>query len=154
MGLITSIDPNLISLHKHWCQADAVKQFIYADIKEGKATGLPEWLEDLGNKSSQMSRLCIWYALLYVIIEGFKELKLSYPEVDECLNNEEYVNYLRRFRNAVFHYQKDPFSEKIMQFLEAKESEIWIRKLNEAFEKYFLENLPIKEDTEKIKSLI
>lgn len=147
------MDPNLISLHKHWCTADAVKQFITSDIPNMDKSDLPPWLASLGSLHSQMSRICVWYALLYVIVEGFKDLNLSHSAVDKCLVNDEYVNYLRRFRNAVFHYQKNPFSEKLLQFLEAEDSEIWIKELNKALEQFFIETLPIKEQLEQIKNM-
>lgn len=147
------MNPVLISLHKHWCTADAVKQFVTADLKEFKNGEFPEWFAAIGNTQSKMSRMCVWYALLYVVVEGFKELKLSHPAVDECLKNDEYVNQLRRFRNAIFHYQKNPFSEKLLEFLEAEESENWIRELNKALEKFFLDALPIEEQIEKIKNM-
>ena len=96
-------------------------------------------------------RLSVWYALLYVVIEGFKELKLSHPEVDDLLKNEELVDSLRLFRNAVFHYQKDPITEKLLKFLAEKNSEYWIMDINKALEKFFLESLPINQYIDQIK---
>ena len=145
--------PELIALHKHWCTADAVKQFISADVPGKGKEEYPEWLMKLGNTASMFHRLSVWYSLLYVVVEGFRELKLTYPEVDELLKNEEYVDCLRLFRNATFHYQKDPLTEKALKFLEAKDSEKWIRGLNKALEKYFLEALPIKDHIEALKHI-
>lgn len=147
------MNPDLISLHKHWCTADAVKQFVTTDLKKLNDGDFPQWFAELWNMHSKMSRMCVWYALLYVVVEGYKELNLSHTAVDKCLSNDEYVNYLRRFRNAVFHYQKNQFSEKLLEFLEAKESEDWIRDLNKALEKYFFDSLPIKEQIEHIKKM-
>ncbi len=101
--------------------------------------------------ASMFARLSVWYALLYVVVEGFRELNLSHPEVDELLKNEECVDCLRLFRNATFHYQNDPLTEKTLKFLEAKDSENWIRALNKALEKFFLQNLPIEQHINEIK---
>lgn len=141
----------IISLYKHWCIADAVKQFISSKVPDKGYEELPEWFNELGNMASMFSRLSVWYALLYVVVEGFQELNLSHPEVDKLLTNKECVDCLRLFRNATFHYQKDPLSEKALKFLEAQDSEKWIRSLNKALEKYFLENLPIEHHIEQFK---
>jgi len=131
------MDPEIISLHKRWCTADAVKQFISADVPVKRSEEYPQWFKDLGNKASMFHRLSVWYALLYVVVEGFRELKLIHPEIDNLLKNDECVDCLRLFRNAIFHYQKDPLTEKEFKFLEAKDSEKWIRELNKALENFF-----------------
>ena len=38
----------MISLHKHWITADAVKQVVFAEINPGKDIDLPEYLIELG----------------------------------------------------------------------------------------------------------
>lgn len=141
----------IISLHKYWITADAVKQVIFAEINLGKDIGLPDYLIDLGKFHSSFARLFVLYGLICVVIEGYKELKLIDEEIDSLLKKQEYVNTLRLFRNSVFHYQKDPIPEKGLKFFEAKGGEEWIRKLHKAFELFFLNRLPIKETLDKIK---
>jgi len=47
-----------------------------------------------------------WYASLWVVVEGWKELELDDSSIDKLLNAApEYVDLLRRYRNGVFHYQ-------------------------------------------------
>jgi hypothetical protein len=72
-----------------------------------------------------------------VVIEGYVELDYHDAEVDAFLSNEDYVSRLRRFRNATFHYQEDPFSPKLLEFLQAENSSEWIRNLSHALEKFF-----------------
>jgi hypothetical protein len=149
------MNSKLVSLFGHWCNADAVRIFVHADIPANERdAGLPEELAKLGEFSSSFSRLCVWYALLFVVLEGYRELKLVDPEVDALLERFSYVESLRTFRNATFHYQKDPISDKAMAFLTAADSEVWIRKLNRALDRYFLVNLPIKEQIESMKERI
>lgn len=81
--------------------------------------------------------MSVWYSLLYVVIESCVELGYHDTEVDAFLSNEDYVSRLRRFRNATFHYQEDPFSSKLLEFLEAENSSGWIRNLSHAFENFF-----------------
>lgn len=133
----------LISLHKHWLNADALEHVIA--IKMGGTSDLPNNLLNLAEIHSSFARLSVLYGLIYVVIEGYEELKCQDLEVDTLLARKDFVDALRLFRNATFHYQKHAISEKALQFLELKESEIWIRKLHLAFKKYFEKILPIKE---------
>ncbi|MBF0475906.1 MAG: hypothetical protein HQK59_08730 [Deltaproteobacteria bacterium] len=145
------MDIKIVALHKHWITADAVKQFVSSNVIERGSEEFPAWFKDLGNMASMFARMSVWYALLYVVVEGFRELNLSHPEVEELLKNEEYLDSLRLFRNATFHYQKNPLTEKAWRFLLAKDSEIWIKHINDAFEKFFFENLPLEQFVNEIK---
>ncbi|NUY57665.1 hypothetical protein HLG76_14170 [Salinivibrio sp. EAGSL] len=140
----------LISLHKHWLNADSVKEVIATEI--GDDHGLPEGLADFAELHSSFARLSVLYGLIYVVIEGYKELKCTNPKVDELLSQEHFVDALRLFRNSTFHFQKDPIPEKAMKFLELPESESWIRALHLAFKKFFEAELPIKEMMDKLNA--
>ncbi len=76
-----------------------------------------------------------------MIIEGWKELKLSDETIDKLIAFS-YTEKLRLFRNATFHYQKEPISPKIVQFLGTEEeaSEKWINALYTEFGRYFKAN--------------
>lgn len=145
------MNPQLVALHKYWCTADAVKQFVSADLPNIDNFDAEDWVKEIGSMASTLHRMSVWYSLIYVVVEGYKELKCSHEAVDELLRNEEYVGFLRLFRNATFHYQKDPLTGRAQKFLMAKDSEIWIRELNKAFEKFFLDNLSIREFLNAVK---
>jgi hypothetical protein len=51
-------------------------------------------------------KMCLWYGMLYVVVEGWKESGLSDPEVDRLLASPN-TELLRRFRNGMFHFQTD-----------------------------------------------
>ena len=140
----------LISLHKHWLNADAVKEVVNSPIKEGH--GLPEELAKFAELQTSFAKLSVVYGLIYVVIEGYKELKCTDADIDELLAEAEFVDALRLFRNATFHFQKNPIPEKVMKFLDMPESEKWIRSLHRAFKMYFERNLPISEWLDQIKS--
>jgi hypothetical protein len=135
----------LAALHKHWCTADAVKLTIRVPIHDGLPPDWPEDLLALAQMHSAFLRIATWYSLLYVVVEGYRELKLDDARINELLANEQMTDALRRFRNAVFHYQEDPVGPKLMTFLEAKESETWAGQLHTAFKAYFEAALPLKE---------
>jgi len=44
-----------------------------------------------------------------------------------------------------FHYQEDPLAEKIIGFLDKKDSEHWIHELNKQLQAFFIQALPIQE---------
>ena len=138
----------LISLHKHWLNADAIKHVVKTKI--GGNSGLPKELQEFAEIHSAFARISVFYGLIYVVIEGYLELNLSNENVDSLLAKDEFVNALRLFRNATFHYQKQATPEKALKFLELKESEHWIRELHLAFKLYFEETLPIKEWYDKL----
>jgi hypothetical protein len=93
----------------------------------------------------------VWYALLYVVVEGYKDLDLKFDPVDKLLAQEEFVNLLRLFRNATFHYQEDPLTDKVIGFLEKKDSEYWIYELNKQLEAFLLQALPINKTLDLIE---
>lgn len=140
----------LISLHKHWLNADAVKEVVSTMI--GDDLGLPMGLTKFAELHSSFARLSVLYGLVYVVIEGYRELKCSNSEVNEILSQEDFVDALRLFRNSTFHYQKKPIPKKAMRFLELPESENWIRALHLAFKKFFETELPIKKMMDKLNA--
>jgi len=80
-----------------------------------------------------------WYGGLYVVIESWKTLKLSDPDIDELLLSPN-VDLLRRYRNGVFHFQKDYYDKRFIDFIAEGENTVeWVRRLNTAFGKLFLE---------------
>jgi len=58
--------------------------------------------------------LSYWYAGLYVVCEGWQELKLSDPEILDLLKSP-HLEGLKRFRNGVYHYQADYFDKRLMR---------------------------------------
>ncbi len=139
---IYELDPQIVSLHRHWCIADSIKYAIL--VSNPEKTILKKEFDNLGIIHSTFLRLCVWYSLEYILIEGYKELKIVNEQIDLLLIPG-YVDKLRLFRNATFHYQKNPISEKLLSFLEQDESQNWVKKLHKAFKDYFEMILPIGE---------
>lgn len=80
-----------------------------------------------------------WYASLYVVIEGWKELKSHDQPIDRLLENKQYVDLLKRYRNGIFHFQKKYFDERLMNFIkEGEKTAIWAKSLHNEFSRYFL----------------
>ena len=137
-----SLDPKIqkippeVALHRYFIWANKMRTDFDALLAKRKNTQVPEdptLIED----NLYMS---YWYAGLYVVIEGWQELKLQDTVVDNLLSREDYVDLLRRYRNGVFHYQKDYFDSRFADvWFQDKEFVAWVRELNRQFGRYFLQ---------------
>ena len=79
-----------------------------------------------------------WYGGLFVVIEGWKELGLTDKKINALLNSPN-IDLLRRYRNGVFHFQKDYSDERFLGFMrDGRNCVDWIRNLNQEFGRYFL----------------
>jgi hypothetical protein len=82
--------------------------------------------------------MCLWYGMLFVVIEGWQEAKLADAEVDRLLTSPN-VLLLRRFRNGMFHFQKEQWlSPKLSDFCGSKDSVVWVRTLTKELRRFFL----------------
>lgn len=79
-----------------------------------------------------------WYGALFVLIEGWQFLKLHDEAIDKLLESP-YLDLLRRYRNAVFHFQSK-FSDKrfVELMLSGEECVDWVRQVHAEFGRYFL----------------
>jgi hypothetical protein len=111
---------DLIVLHRYWLAADAVKQFIAAKLPGRDTTKLPKDLVGVAEIWSGVLRMQVFYGLMYVVIEGYRELDCHDAALDELLSQTHYVEALRRFRNATFHFQKKFVSPKLLAFSKLK----------------------------------
>jgi hypothetical protein len=137
----------LAALYKQWVIADAIRVAIGHTPRgaEEAATKFGPSLVSAALQQSTMARLEVWYALLYVVVEGYKELGYRFESLDSLLAAGEYMEPFRRFRNATFHYQEDPFSAKLVDFLAMDGSEHWVKEVNKRLEAFFTATLPIDE---------
>ena len=77
-----------------------------------------------------------WYASLYVVVRGFRNLRLIDPRINALLASPN-VKALRRCWNGVFHYQPDYFSATLLEPIQSPNFIGWVRELMEAFCAYF-----------------
>ena len=83
--------------------------------------------------------MCLWYGMLYVVIEGWREADLSDPEVDRLLASPN-VDFLRKFRNGMFHFQQDTWlSQKLHDFIKPQHGTVdWVISLTSKFRRFLL----------------
>ena len=150
----------LISFYKYWIHSN----ICYEGFKNYISTNVDTILENIKELDFLKYHLLnldhhgfyrsYWYSSLYVVIEGYKELKINNPEIDELLTEAEFVDKLRLFRNSIFHYQKDIYNTKFLGVDDSDEFVEWIYKLHNLFGKKIIEEmyLSLPEDAaENIK---
>lgn len=72
-----------------------------------------------------------WYASFYVVVEGCKELKLENDNINFLIDNFiDETDTLRKFRNTIYHYQKEIFDTRFIAGLQNQELILWISCLN------------------------
>ena len=127
-------DIEIFSLHKYFVWANKMRTNFDDLLNQNKQEIIPH------SKFEMESNLYMsyWYGGLYVVIEGWKELGLADEKIDALLYSPN-VNLLRRYRNGVFHFQRDYFDERFLGFIRDGINCIeWIRNLNLEFGRYFL----------------
>ncbi len=116
----------IASLHRHFIWANRMR--VHFDrMLGGPRRDEDEWLVEARLYMSY------WYAGLYVVIEGWRELRLSDRAVDNLLASPN-VALLGRFRNGVFHFQRKYNDARFTALLtEGEEVVEWVRTLNREF---------------------
>jgi hypothetical protein len=87
--------------------------------------------------------MCYWYSSLYVVIEAWEKLGFTDPIVDRLLSGpSQFPSLLRRYRNAIFHYQSSLDDPRFVELLEhGAEHVYWIRSLHYELVRSFAEHL-------------
>ena len=94
---------------------------------------------DISDPITIFAFFCYWFASLYVVIGGWRELGLKDDKIDALLGSD-YVNLLRRLRNGVFHFQRDYFDPRFREYLKTGDPATnWADDLHDEFSRYFLE---------------
>jgi hypothetical protein len=84
-------------------------------------------------------KMCLWYGMLYVVIEGWRDAKLTDLEVDRLLASPN-TKLLRRFRNGMFHFQKDQWLPPKLSdfFVPTNKTVEWVRALTAELRRYLM----------------
>jgi hypothetical protein len=127
-------DEQIFTLHRYFVWASRQRHYFFDGVPE---TEFPEDPEASRNwVRTQFVNLCYWMASLYVVVEGWRDLKLSDAEIDTLLESP-HVAALRRFRNGVFHFQKNYFDDRFIGLFE-EGGPVWASTLHKAFSRFFI----------------
>ena len=125
---------SLLSLHRYFIWANRMRTH-FDDLLQSGGYATPT-----GEIESRLY-MSYWYAGLYVVTEGWKELKLSNASIDALLGSPN-LDLLRRYRNGAFHFQGEYNDNRFTELIEQGTNVVsWVRALNEQFGRYFLETL-------------
>lgn len=100
--------------------------------------------------------LILWLASLYVVVDAWKELGKTDKVVSELLDSyDDYSQLMRRFRNAVYHYQPTPLCEKLTTFLDPGSEVLpWATALQFEFQRVLLSLVPMDEVGDEMRRII
>jgi hypothetical protein len=132
-GRIIVKDSEIFNLYKYFIWADRMKN-AFDDLLQ---QNIQEMIPRARFEIEYNFYMSYWFSGLYVVIEGWQQVRLKDEEIGALLNSAN-VQLLRRYRNGVFHFQKDYFDERFLVFLRDGTSRIeWIRKLHQEFDRFF-----------------
>ncbi|WP_109506828.1 hypothetical protein [Nocardioides speluncae] len=122
----------VMALHKYFLNADFLRDVFMRRINRDKS---PSEIDPV-TSMEDMIAMSLWYATVYVVIEGWREARLVDPELDDLLADEN-VDRLRRFRNQIFHYQREYDNPKLLEFMgttdaDARAATDWIKRTHQA----------------------
>lgn len=131
-----TMSDELITLSRYFIWADTMKRHFEETLRKSGSVDLN------GPRGIDVAMyMCLWYGCLYVVVEAWRELGLRDQEVDNLLTSP-HVDLLRRYRNAVFHYQKEYWPERFMAFLrEGEDSASWVRAVHNELQRYLTDFL-------------
>ncbi len=137
---MNKIKPRLksyLTLHKYYIYSNRMNYHFDLLIKDKIINNISVSNDIFTDELIYMS---YWYSSLYVVIEGWRELNLKDDRIDTLLKSSN-LDYLKRFRNGVFHFQRDYLDNRLIEFLSSNENPVkWVRELNLAFNEWFIEN--------------
>lgn len=121
----------LLSLHRYYIWANRMRTHFDSLLASGAhASGQGE--------IESVLYMSYWYGGLYVVIEGRKELGFTDEAVDRLLGSPN-VDLLRRYRNGVFHFQRQYNDQRFLHLITQGTNVVqWVRDLNQQLGRYFL----------------
>ncbi len=139
------LTPEIITLHRYFIWADRMRVHFDEILKRAESKPVAVELPKTENGIDTFLYMSLWYGTFYVLIEGWQELKLTDPKIDSLLKSPN-VELLRRYRNGVFHFQKEYYDKRFMELMsEGQDIANWIRNLRDEFSRWFIDihrNMP------------
>ena len=138
-----SVDPNgwspVVSLYRYftWSETMRVKfHELASDLLEGKPP-VPEVEWQDPTIQEIFAYMSFWYGALFVVIEGWKQLRLKDGPVELLLSFTN-VDLLKRYRNGTFHFQRHYFDSRLVAFVElGADNYVWADVLSDKLGDYF-----------------
>lgn len=127
----TTINDPVLRLAHYWLSAKLMHEHLH-DLRHH--FGTLDAIEEAGEIMDFEVYLGFWLSALYVVAEGFVELRLKDPEIEPLIAA--HIDSLRLYRNATFHFQRKP--DKHVQFHDGKAVRLnWAEELHAALHTFF-----------------
>lgn len=116
------------TLHTYWMAARQMQKRFEEELVRGDSMREPI-------KNVFMNH---WYGALYIVIEGWRSLRLRDAVIRDLLRRRGLVELLRNYRNGVFHYHRRPWEGPFRGLIANERTVPWIRSLTDEFGRWFL----------------
>jgi len=122
------------SIYRQWIWADHLRNYFGAELPEkefdlsGNFTIEPYWMF-----------MCLWYGVLFSVLEALKKIKVNVPEVQKDID--QMYPILKEYRNAVFHVPKEYWSDKWRKLILDRTSADKINLIHKQVGIFLLKNL-------------
>ena len=142
--------PPIFSLHRYWIYSNRMREYFEAALTASQQDSTSLAKETDPTKAIvEAAKFSIgpgifmsyWYGSLYVVIEGWKQLQLTDPKIDPLLLSPN-VRLLKKYRDGVFHFQRNYFDDRFGNFMKAGDSVEWIRTIHSELGEYFRREVP------------
>lgn len=139
-----------MSLHRYWIYSNRMREYFEAALTES-----PQNFTNLAKETDPVKAtvaaatfaigsgifMSYWYGSLYVVIEGWRQLQLTDPKIDLLLLSSN-VRFLKKYRDGVFHFQRNYFDDRFLGFIKAGHSVEWVRTIHSELGEYFRREIP------------
>jgi hypothetical protein len=123
----------LAHLHLLFIRADYLRQIWSEAAKDARKTDSPDPLSLEGGYGVPIwASVTLFLASLHTVVEGWRRLQLSDPQVDLILSDTQKADRLRALRDGVFHYGAID-NPSVMGVVGDREMLAWAAKLLSAF---------------------
>ncbi|MDO8526476.1 MAG: hypothetical protein Q7T03_02175 [Deltaproteobacteria bacterium] len=122
----------ILTLHRYFIWANRMRTHFDDCLKEKNESKEKNGFE-------RIMYMSLWYAGLYVVCEGWAKLNLTDKSIDDLLKSKN-LKLLKIYRHGVYHFQKEYYGKCFDRLISEGDDVVrWVRSLNQAFGKYFLE---------------
>jgi hypothetical protein len=124
----------LAALHRYYMWSLTLKEVFLREVEEGSSHLDPRTI--MASKTTAL--MSHWYGAIYVVIEGWQDLRLSDEAINTLLESPN-VAPLKRYRHGTFHYQRDYLDDRFLDFIDVGTAAAeWVQTLSEEFGRFFL----------------
>jgi hypothetical protein len=145
---LAGVDVNqVVLLHRHWIAAN----FQRTRFNELLPTAQGPAKDEAFLVSACFVAMYLWYALLWVVIEGFqdRDLEIRGPMATDI---EAIATPLRQCRNALFHVPQNNHDPRLFALMENGDSAAVISRISSGFGRLFVEEAVARRESGEIPS--